>query len=155
MTNIIKKENGQAPATFGSVVDQLFQNNLNRFFNDDFWGFNGITGRNQVPVNIRETDKSYEMEVIAPGVKKEDLKLNVVNDTLTVSFEHQEQNSQENKEESWMRNEYRLSSFTRSFNFDDTIDAGKITARYKDGILYVSLPKKEHAQRVSRAISIQ
>src|ERR1700760_2421335 len=70
MTNIIKKDNAH-PATFGSVVDQLFHNDLNRWFNDEFWGFHGLPNRG-VPVNIRETDKSYELELVAPGLVKED-----------------------------------------------------------------------------------
>jgi len=56
MNNMIKKENGRQPATFGSVVDQIFQNNLSRFFDDEFWGFNGALNRNQIPVNIRKTN---------------------------------------------------------------------------------------------------
>lgn len=76
MTNIIKKENAQ-PATFGNVVDQIFQNNLSRFFDDDSWGLSGLQTRNQVPVNIRETDKSCELEVIAPGLRKQDFQLNL------------------------------------------------------------------------------
>src|ERR1700733_8114426 len=93
MTNI-KKEIGH-PATFGSVVDQIFQNNLSRFFDDEAWGFNGVQARSQVPVNVRETEKSYELEVIAPGLKKQDFQLNLSGDILTVSFDHNEQTNRE------------------------------------------------------------
>ncbi len=157
MTNIIKKENAH-PATFGSVVDQLFQQNLNRFFDDDFWGYNGSQARSQVPVNVRETDKSYEIELIAPGLNKQDFHLHFSGDNLTISFEHKEESNDNNgsgEKNRWVRREYRKQSFTRSFNVDETVDADKAVARYENGVLYLSLPKKEHAQKVSRSISVQ
>lgn len=154
MTNIIKKDNRQ-PATFGSVVDQIFHNNLSRVFDDAFWGFDGLQHRHQLPVNVRETDKTYEMEVIAPGLRKEDFQLHVAGDLLTVGFEQKEEKNEENKKSGWLRKEYGLRSFSRSFTLDDTVNAEAASARYQDGILYVSLPKKEHAQQVSRAIQVQ
>ena len=158
MKNIIKRENGQQPATFGTVVDQIFQNNLNRFFDDEFWGFNGLTktpSTTPVPVNIRETDKSYEMELCAPGLQKQDFHLNLEGETLTISAAHAEENSKENKNEGWFRREFINGHFARTFHLDDSVDTGKIAARYENGILYLSIPKKEHAQKVSRAIEIQ
>ena len=158
MNNIIKRDNGRQPATFGSVVDQIFQNNLNRFFDDEFWGFNGINkspNLTQVPVNIRETDKTYELELSAPGLQKQDFKLNLEGDTLTISAEHTEENRNEDKNEGWFRKEFKKGQFVRTFNLDDTVDPGKISARYQDGILYLSIPKKEHAQKVTRSIDIQ
>jgi len=156
-TAIMKKGNGSSsvPATFGGLVDQIFQNNLSRFFDDDFWGASALNRYNSVPVNLKETDKTYEMEVIAPGLKKDDFRLNVSNDMLTISFEHKEQNKEENSNEGWLRKEYRLHSFTRSFSMDDSVDVNKITAKYSDGILYLTLPKKENAQRISRTIEIK
>lgn len=150
--NIMKREHtAKQPANFGSVVDQIFQNNLSRFFDDSFWGSDGFSARSQVPVNIQETDKTYELELMAPGLKKEDFHLNVASDVLTVSFEHKE----ENKNEGWLRREYRKQSFARTFNLDDTVDANNISARYDNGVLYVTLPKKENAQKISRNIQIQ
>ena len=158
MNNLIKRDNGRQPATFGSVVDQIFQNNLNRFFDDDYWNA-GFAGKNQglgnVPVNIRETDKSYEMELYAPGLNKSDFHLNVEGDMLTVSFEKKMENKEENKKGGWFRQEYKIESFTRSFSMGDIIDATKIAARYDKGVLYLELPKKEHAQKISRTVDIQ
>jgi HSP20 family protein len=155
MNTIMKKTNGNVPAaTFSGMVDKIFQNNLSRFFDDDFWGFNGVERSVNVPVNIRETDKSYELDLVAPGLKKEDFKVNLNGEVLTVSFEHEEKNEQADNG-GWLRKEYKARSFSRSFTLDETLDAGKITAQYSDGILHLTLPKKEGAQSVSRTIEIK
>lgn len=154
MSNIIKRNNAQ-PANFGSVVDEIFQNNLTRFFDDDFWGFKGLSGKSQVPVNIRETDKSYEMELVAPGLRKEDFKLTISGDMLTISFEHEEEQSNNDQSQGWLRREYRKQSFSRSFQLDETVDANNIAARYENGLLQLVIPKNEKAQKISRTISIQ
>jgi len=153
MTNIIKKDG--RPATFGTVVDQLFHQNLHRFFDDELWGLNGPQNRNQVPVNIRETGKSYELELIAPGLQKQDFHLQFSGDTLTVSFEIKEENNTADENDRWLRKEYRKQSFTRSFNIDETVDTENTAARYENGILYLTLPKKAQAQKISRTINIQ
>lgn len=157
-TSIIKRNNGTTalPArTINSWADQLLQDNLNRFFNDDFWGFNGIDQQVNVPVNLRETDKSFEMSLVAPGLRKEDFKLNVTNDQLTISYEQKEEQSQENKSEGWLRKEYKMQSFSRNFNLDDTVDVSNISASYDNGILHLTIPKKENAQRLSKTIEVK
>lgn len=159
MTNsIIKRTNGTSglPARpITGLIDQLFQNNLKNFFNDDAWGFNGVEHQVTVPVNLKETDTAFEMQLVAPGLRKEDFKLNVSNDLLTVSFEQKEEQEQGNKEEGWLRKEFRMQSFNRSFNLDDSVDINKINAAYNNGILQLTLPKKEHAQRVSKSIEVK
>ena len=158
MKTIMKRNNGntELPArTMTNWVDQLFQDNLNHFFKDDFWGFRGLDQQVGIPVNIRETDKSYEMSLIAPGLKKEDLKLNVNDELLTVSYEQKQEQNDENKEQGWLRKEYRMQSFSRSFTLDDSVDVNKITASYDNGILHLSLPKKENARRISKSIEVK
>lgn len=154
-TNITKRKNGNEnmPATFSGLVDQIFQDNLGRFFNDESWGFTGLTHNTPVPVNIHETGNTYEMELVVPGINKENLKLDVGDGMLTVSFEQQEEKKQE--DQNWLRSDYRTRSFTRSFKLDDKIDADNITAKYNDGILYLTLPKKPEAQRISKTIAIK
>src|SRR5688500_1077222 len=153
-TNIIKRKNGNSnlPATFTGWFDQVFQDNLDRFIKDESWGFNGLNQANNVPVNVRETDKTFEMELIIPGIRKEDLKLHVSEGMLTISFESQEEKTQENNR--WLRHEHSAHSFSRNFNLDDSIDVNKISAKYENGVLYLTLPKKENAQRVSKTIEI-
>lgn len=153
MNNIIKKTDNR-PTTFGSVVDELFQTNLNRFFDDHTWGFNGLSGENRVPVNIRETESAYEVEVVAPGLKKEDFQLSYMGDTLTVSFEKSDEKKLGDGQK-WIRQEYRSGAFSRSFTVDRTVDVDKAAARYENGLLTLTLPKKEEAKRISRKIDVQ
>jgi HSP20 family protein len=153
--NIIKtKKNGQnAPATsFTGLVDQFFEDNLNRFLQDEFWGFQGVNAKT-VPMNLQETDKTYEMDLFAPGLRKEDFHLDVSDEMLTVSYDRNDEKTEKNI--NWLRQEYKVESFRRSFTLDDTVDSNKITASYDNGILHLTLPKKEHAQRTVRRINIQ
>ena len=152
MANIIKRDSAQVPV---SVVDQIFQNNLSRFFDDSFFGSSGLRDRMGLPpVNVREEDRMYELELYAPGLKKQDFHINVHGDTLTISFERQE-NKENTEKRGWVRREYSCQSFNRSFTVDETIDAQKISAKYEDGVLRITVPKKENAQRVHREINIQ
>jgi len=155
MNSLAKRNNGDKnlPVTsFSGMVDRVLQDNLGRFFDDNFWGFNNRS--TNVPVNVRETDKNYELELVAPGLKKEDFKINLNGELLTISYEQEQRNEQENKEEGWLRKEYARNTFSRSFQLDDTVDPAKIAAQYRDGILHVQLPKKEGAQKVSKTIQI-
>lgn len=154
MTNMVKKENGRQPAIFGSVIDQVFQSNLSRFLDDDFWGFNGKIQRNQAPVNIRETEKSFEIEIMAPGFQKQDFHLNLAGNTLTVACGQEQEKKEENTNNGWIKQEFKKTFFSRDFTIDDSIEAGGISARYENGILYLTLPKSQKAQQLSRVIEI-
>jgi HSP20 family protein len=152
-TGLMKKGNRNADLpSYSGLVDQIFQNSVSRFFDDDGWG---LTGRSSVPVNLRETDKTYELEVIAPGLNKEDFKVSAEKDILTISFEHREEDQEGQGSERWYRKEYKYQSFSRSFRMDETMDVNKISAIYKDGVLHLSIPKKEGAQKVSKSIEVK
>ena len=163
MANIMKRnKNGdgglattRSVMPFGGLVNNVLQNSLDRFFDDDFWGFDRNLMNFQVPVNIRETDKSYVMEVVAPGHKKEDFKVNISDKMLTIAFDHKEEDKKEDRQSGYLRHEYMMQSFTRSFTLDETVDADKIAAEYKDGILHVSLPKKEGVQKITKSIQVK
>lgn len=152
-TAIAKKQNGNSSVSFGNVVDNLFQNSLRRFFDDNFWDTDTPLTAGTVPVNVRETEQQYEMDVIAPGCRKEDFNVSIHDNLLTVSFNHKE-DKQEQKA-GWVRNEYLKRSFSRTFTLDDTVDVNKINATYTDGILRLALPKNEKAKMLSRNIEIK
>ena len=154
-TAIAKRQNGNPSVSFGNVVDSVFQNSLRHFFDDNFWGTQaGLTSK-AVPVNVRETEHQYEMDVVAPGLRKEDFNIHLEDNLLTISCNNQEQNQDENKNQGWVRNEYVQRSFSRSFTLDDTVDVNKIEATYIDGILRLVLPKNEKAKKLSRNINVK
>ena len=155
MTTIAKRQNGHSPATFGKVVDNIFQNSLQQLFDDNFWSGGSFMRSEKVPVNVRENTHDYQVDVIAPGCRKEDFNVVVKDNMLTVSFERKEENSETDETKGWVRNEFIQQSFTRSFTVDDTVDVSNISGEYKDGILRITLPKNEKAQQQSRQIDIQ
>jgi HSP20 family protein len=160
MSNMVKRDNSAmsaSPATrpFGSLVSSLLGQDMSRWLDDDFWGISQRMTPGTVPVNIRETDKTYEVEVMAPGLKKSDFHVSLDGKQLRVSFEHKEERKEGDKQEGYLRQEYRHQSFSRSFMLDDTVDANQISATYTDGILHLTVPKKEDAQRVTRTVEVK
>jgi HSP20 family protein len=156
MTNtMVKKQNGNPSTTFGSVVDNIFQKSLRHFFDDNFWGADSPSAMRQVPVNVRETEQQYELDVIAPGCKKEDFNININDNVLTISFNHKDEKKEQDEKTGWVRNEYVQRSFSRSFTLDDTVDVNKINASYTDGVLKLALAKNEKAKKLSRNIEVK
>ena len=152
-TAMTKKQNGSPTVSFGNVVDNIFQNSLRRFFDDNFWDDESRLSYGQVPVNVRETDQHYEMDVIAPGCRKEDFAINIQDNVLTISFANKQENNEQKN--GWVRNEYLLRSFSRSFTLDESVDVNQVNAVYADGILHLTLAKNEKAKKISRKIDIK
>jgi HSP20 family protein len=146
MTNAMQKNN--APRGYGldTAFDNIFNHSLRRFFDGNLWDSENSQTAGSVPVNVRETEQQYEVDVIAPGCRKEDFRLQVQANELSISFSHNENKKEENEKAGWVRNEYVQRSFSRSFTLDETVNTEKITARYEDGILKVILPKSEKAK---------
>jgi len=140
-----RKFYGVSPRTIGGLIEDVFQNGWNRV-NEEISSFTA-------PVNIQETDKSYELHVIAPGLKKDDFKINLDHNILNISFAQKEENDQE-QEGKWLRSEYRMRSFKRSFTLNEKVYAGKIAAKYDNGILVISLPKKEPTEAPAHDIAV-
>jgi HSP20 family protein len=159
-TNMVKRDNSVANAhpanrPFGTLVSSLLGQDMGRWLDDEFWGLTNRVSPNAVPVNIRETDKTYEVEVMAPGLKKSDFKVSLDGKQLNISFEHKEEQKEGDEKQGYLRQEYRHQSFSRSFTLDDTVDANKIAATYTDGVLHLTVPKKEEAQRVVRTVEVK
>ncbi|AKD58346.1 Hsp20/alpha crystallin family protein [Spirosoma radiotolerans] len=120
-------------------------NNVPSFFNP-FYGRPVInryqnTTPNVPAVNVKETEAGFQLELAAPGLKKEDLKINVENNKLTISY--QSEVKTEETTEKFTRQEFGFTSFERSFRLPKTVNADAIKASYTDGILTVELPKVE------------
>ena len=126
---------------------------MSNFFNDDF--FPALTGKtNSMPaVNIKEDEKNFFIELAVPGIDKKDLKININEDVITISSELKHEKSEEKN--GYNKKEFNYSSFCRSFFIPENVNREKIAANYRDGILAVSLPKKEVEDKdLSRQISI-
>ena len=101
--------------------------------------------RGTVPaVNIVETDENYKLELAAPGMKKEDFKISIDNDILTISTERKTESTE--KTEKYTRKEFSYGSFLRSFTLPEIVNMESINAGYENGIMTLVLPKKEEAK---------
>ena len=104
------------------------------------------------PVNIIDKANVYSVELLVPGYIKADFSIKLDNNVLTVSTEKKENNSVEN--EKFVRIEFSLKSFKRSFTLNEKIDTENIAARYENGILKIELPKKESYNTAPKDINI-
>lgn len=128
-------------------IDSIFEN----FFNDSvFPAFYENSG--QMRVDIKETDKEYIVEAEIPGAKKDEINLEIDSDRLTISVLKEEQENEEDK--NYIRRERRYSSMSRSFRVDNIIP-DKAKAKYDNGILAITLPKKEESKISGKKIKIE
>jgi len=131
------------------------ENPVATVFDDFFRPFNEWFGNNgpmmrtlSVPsVNISEDSDQYKVALAAPGLKKSDFNIKVDGNMITISSEKEEKKDE--KEAKYTRHEYSYSSFSRSFTLPDEVNQDKIEAVYSDGVLTLSLPKREEAKRLS------
>jgi HSP20 family protein len=112
---------------------------------------------NRLPaVNVSEDDKNYTIDVVAPGFKKDDFKINVNDDVLTISAENKsESTNKDDNNRQYSRREYSYSSFTRSFSLPENAKDDSISANYNDGILRLNIPKTEVQTKASKEIRIE
>lgn len=132
--SIIKWNSNELLPKFDSIWDD--------FFNRDFYTKGLDIGTTIPAVNTVETEKAFNLEVAIPGLKKEDFKIDLNNHILTISSEKKEE-KEEKDGKKITRREYSYSSFQRSFQLPDNVKKESITAEYTDGILKLTLPKKE------------
>jgi HSP20 family protein len=129
--------------------------NLRSIF-DDFFSDSIFPAfmRGEYPINadIRESEKEYVIEAEIPGVKKEDIKLDLRDSTLSISVEHNEETKEERG--NYIRRERKSGSFCRSFYVENVSQDG-VSAKYVDGILKIVLPKQEPGKMSRRNIEIQ
>ena len=126
-----------------SIFDEFF-----RPWNEIFKTGEGWGSVMTVPaVNIAENKDHYTLSLAAPGLKKNDFNIEVDGNVLTISSEKEE--SKEEKDDQYSRREYSYSSFSRSFTLPDGVNMEKIDAAYQEGVLKVTLPKKEEAKQLA------
>lgn len=146
MSNLIKWNNFDD--TFPS-----FPSILEDFFGRDNYSRGLSTGISVPAVNIKEEEDKFLISLAVPGLKKDDCKVRVENGMLTVSSSKK----QEKKEDKgkYSRYEYNFSSFSRSFSIPDNADGDKVDAKYENGELKISLPKKEKSLSSGKEIEIK
>jgi HSP20 family protein len=145
------RRNGNGLGSLPVLFDDFFRRDLFDWGNSNF----SNTDTTMPAVNIRETADNYEVEVAAPGMTKDDFKVELDGSTLTISSEKQSQKN-EGDEERYSRREFSYQSFQRTFNLQkEVMDVEKIEARYENGLLHLVIPKKEEAkQKPPRLIKI-
>lgn len=112
--------------------------------------------QNSLPaVNVHETDKAFEFEMAAPGLKKQDFKVELQDHTLVISSKKETHNEQKNEKGRTTRREFSYQSFSRSFGLPaGQVDGQGITAKYTDGILHVTVPKNQQALQRFKEIEV-
>ena len=141
MTQLKWKNNVNTPS-FNNLLDDFFYGNPSIYGNE----------RNRTPVNIREVEGGYELEVLAPGWEKEAFSISLEKNLLTIAAEKGEEGQDTGK---YIRREFRKTSFKRSFTVENTIDSELISATYVNGILTVNLPRKANVKEAVRNINVR
>jgi HSP20 family protein len=138
--------NSNWPTFRGSLLSDLFDED----------GFSSPWHKNSnVPaVNVKETERAFEVEVAAPGFSKKDFSISVDNGLLTVSAERREE--RENKDDNYTRREFGYESFSRAFNLPVNTNEEDISAKYEEGILRLSIAKKNQPEaKLRKSIEIK
>ncbi len=144
---LVKFSNGNRGTALNPWIGDVFDN----FLNDTFLSDRMIS---RVPaVNISESEGNYHIELAAPGLQKEDFKINLDKNVLSISAEHEKEKKDEMK--NYSRREYSYNSFVRSFNLPDSVDQSNIEAEYQNGVLKINVAKREEAKYQSREIAIK
>jgi len=155
MFNLKMEDKTMSLVRFSNQVPSLFD----RFFEGDLfdWSNRNFSNTNTTlpSVNIKENPDEFKVEVAAPGFDKGDFKLELNHDVLTISSEKQMENEIKD-DEHFSKREFSYQSFTRSFTLPNIADSERIDANYENGILKVSIPKKEESKpKPSRMIEIK
>jgi HSP20 family protein len=141
--------NQPANSFLNSEFNHLF-NHLDTMFPTK--SFNNVTYNNIPAVNVKESENAFAIEVAAPGLKKEDFKISLHENRLTISAKQEESSAE--KTDKYTRQEFNYTSFQRTFTLPKNVDGEKIEATYTDGILHVGLPKKEELKPAVKEIAV-
>jgi len=140
--------------TLLNPLPMLFDDLFNREWSN--WGNANFSDTNTtIPaVNIKETTGNYEVEVAAPGMAKNDFRIELDGNMLTISSE-KTNHKEEHENERYSQKEFSYQSFQRTFNLQkDVVDIDKIEAKYENGLLKLLIPKKEEVKQKPRLIQI-
>ena len=106
-------------------------------------------------VNVKENDKSYIMELAAPGIKKEYCRVGVNDEgNLTIAIENKQEHKHEDSHRHYLRREFSYSNYEQNYTLPDDVVRDKISAKVEDGILTITMPKSEPKEKVTKAIEV-
>lgn len=147
--SLMKRYNPEFPS-----IPSLFDNLWSRDWMD--WANLNFSDTNTTlpAVNVAEKDDEFAIELAAPGMKKDDFRISLEGNVLTISSERK--NEKEEKSGNYSRREFSYQSFQRSFTLPvGRVETDKVAARYEDGILHIQIPKREEAKpKPAREIEI-
>jgi HSP20 family protein len=145
---LVKFKNQQMDRSFNNLMDNFFTP-FASLYRDDVQTSNF---KHIAPANVIEIENGYKLELVTPGFAKEDFKIDLNQDILTISAEVKTEGE---KVEKHIRKEFQLQSFKRSFTVDKNIDTESISAQYVNGVLTLNLPKKAEVKPQVKEISVQ
>lgn len=131
--NLIKRNT----VPFPSIIDELLK--------PDWLGGMQNFNANIPAVNIKETNTNFGIELAAPGKTKEDFNIEIDHNVLTISSEEKTEKEENDNQGKYTRREFSYSSFRRAFTLPESVNADSINATYENGVLHVTLPKREEA----------
>ncbi len=144
---LVKFNNGQRRST----VSPRFVDVFDTLFNDQF--LNPAAVQKLPAVNVAEYEQGFDIELSVPGFKKEDFKINLDKNLLTVSAEIKQEEGVEGK--TYSKKEFGSNSFSRTFTLPESVDQNNIEATYINGILTLTVAKKEEAKVQAREIAVK
>lgn len=144
---ILKVKNYPSHLSFNNFIDDFFYD-LPSVKSE---AFNNETKKQFVPSNVIETEAEYKLEMLVPGFNKEDIKIDLDKNILTISADVK---PLEGEAQKFIRKEYEFKSFKRSFTVSKNIEVQNIEAAYNNGVLTVSLPKKADVKEPVKNISV-
>lgn len=149
---LVKFNQKPVAGSFNNLVDDFFREMPSILRTDYSFPVNQA-----IPVNIRENENEFVLEIAAPGWNKEDFQIKLEKDLLTVSIAENTKTdgTDEEKGQKFIRREFKRKAFNRSFSIDENIDSEKIVANYLNGVLTLNLPKKAAVKTPSKQITVQ
>lgn len=127
-----------------SVNRNLVNEMMNNFLSNDHHE-NYVYNCRKPAVNVFETEKDFRLEMMLPGFSKEDVKINFLNDMLTIKVDNKEADANKNESYKFVRREFDVYNFEKQFKVPQSVNQEGIDARFENGILNIVLPKKEEA----------
>ncbi len=130
------------------LSNNWLDNEFNDMFSDDWFPTVSHRSLTAPAINVKETDKDYELELAAPGSTKEDFQVNLDKDgNLVIKMEHKNEKKDENKKEHYLRREFSYSNYQQALSLPDDVEKDKISAKVEHGVLHVIMPRAAQVKK--------